>query len=67
MNTAATTTGNATALRTADRAAYLICSDDPAEVTAGLRLAFALPRELRTEILAGVEYYLADDEPDEAA
>jgi hypothetical protein len=63
--TTATTTVTATALRTARRAAYLIASPDADEVTAGLRLAFALPTDLRSEVIAGVEYYMADDDEDQ--
>ncbi|MDA2813028.1 hypothetical protein O4J56_20450 [Nocardiopsis sp. RSe5-2] len=63
----ATTTGNPRAILAARRAAYLITSDEPAEVQAGLRLAFALPRELRTEVLAAVEWEMAEDDAQEDA
>ena len=51
-----------TARRAAWRAAYLLTSDQPAEIRQGARLALSLPRFLRAEIMTAIEYYTQDEE-----
>ncbi|PSK80163.1 hypothetical protein CLV63_1642 [Murinocardiopsis flavida] len=53
-------------LRAADETAYLLTSDDPAEVRRGLLRFQALPRQLHAEVYARIDVHLApelDQEP----
>lgn len=58
---AATNTGLA-ARRAAWRAAYLITSDEAAEIRQGARLLLSLPRQFRAEIMTAIEYYTDDED-----
>lgn len=58
----ATTDNGLVARRAAWRAAWLITSDDAAEIRQGARLMLSLPRNLRAEIMTAIDYYVQEEE-----
>lgn len=45
--------------RTIRRAAFLVTSEEPADISQGVRLILAIPREYRHHIAAAVDYFTA--------